>query len=217
MNLDTLPQTAIFGGSFDPIHNGHLAIMRYVVGDMGIKHLIILPTFRSPFKHESFLSPQERLILCQQTANYLAQCYPHARIEVCDFEIARAKPTYSIESVRFLQAALGGDSIKFGFVLGWDNFAQFHLWREYTLLARDLSLLVFDRGGHSQEEFDALVRGFSLPRLCAHFIPFASQISSTHIRERLVQGDLSEIPAFLLPILKEFLQKHCYNGTQNLS
>ena len=227
----TLPKIALFGGSFDPLHNGHLGIMHAVLGELGIEHLIILPTFCSPFKSRSLLSPQARLSLCELTAAHLAECYPKARIEVCDFEIARAKPTYSIESVHYLQSQLSGDrgvdfgrdskcdgdSLRLGFVLGWDNFAQFHLWRDYALLARDLHLLVFDRGGHSQREFMALAESFELPQLCAQFVPFAHTISSTHIREQLLYGDFSEIPSFLLPTLKEFLQKPCYNGVQNLS
>ena len=225
----TLPKIALFGGSFDPLHNGHLGIMHAVLGELGIEHLIILPTFCSPFKSRSLLSPQARLSLCELTAAHLAECYPKARIEVCDFEIARAKPTYSIESVRYLQARLrqecaagrGVDSHyssqRLGFVLGWDNFESFHLWRDFTSLARALHLFVFDRGGHSEGEFRTLLEGFGIASLRARFIPFARAVSSTRIRERLSRGDFSEIPPFLLPTLKKFLQKPCYNGTQNSS
>ena len=99
----------------------------------------------------------------------------------------------------------------------WDNFESFHLWRDFTSLARALHLFVFDRGGHSEGEFRTLLEGFGIASLRARFIPFAHAISSTRIRERLSRGDFSEIPPFLLPTLKKFLQKPCYNGAQNLS
>ena len=247
VNLCTLPKVAIFGGSFDPLHNGHFGIMHAVLGELGIKHLIILPAFCSPFKHSSLLSPQARLSLCKLAAAHLAKDYPKARIEVCDFEIACAQSTYSIESVRYLRSKLGGecadsldcapdladmdsvDSIesrgerrdlagdytRIGFVLGWDSFAQFHLWREYDELARKVVLLVFDRGGQSEGEFKILAESLNLAGLCARFVPFRHTISSTRIREQLSYGNFSEIPSFLLPALKEFLQKPCYNAAQN--
>ncbi|MFC3866860.1 nicotinate-nicotinamide nucleotide adenylyltransferase [Helicobacter equorum] len=208
----TTPHSVIFGGSFDPLHNGHLDIMRYVLQTLHAEQLILLPTFCSPFKKEFLLSPKERLIMCEMTSAYLSRCYPQAHITACDFEIMQSKPTYSIESVRFLRNTLG-DSARLGFVLGWDNYAQFHLWKDYTILSSMLSLLVFDRGNHDLKSFNSLTQGLGLTDLEAHFIPFCSAISSTHIKKQFAKKDCAheafgQIPSFLVPTLKDFLQKH---------
>ena len=208
----TTPHSVIFGGSFDPLHNGHLDIMHYVLQTLHAKQLILLPTFCSPFKKGFLLSPKERLIMCEMTSAYLATCYPQAHIMTCDFEVMQSKPTYSIESVRFLKNTLG-DSTRLGFVLGWDNYAQFHLWKDYTILSSMLSLFVFDRGNHDLTSFNALTQGLGLRDLEAHFIPFCSAISSSYIREQLTKKNcvnevFGQIPSFLVPTLKDFLRKH---------
>lgn len=208
----TTPHSVIFGGSFDPLHNGHLDIMHYVLQTLHTEQLILLPTFCSPFKKGFLLSPKERLIMCEMTSAYLSTCYPQAHITTCDFEIMQSKPTYSIESVRFLRNTLG-DSARLGFVLGWDNYAQFHLWKDYTILSSMLSLLVFDRGNHDFKSFNSLTQSLGLTDLEAHFIPFYSAISSTHIKKQFAKKDCAheafgQIPSFLVPTLKDFLQKH---------
>ena len=174
---------AIFGGSFDPLHNGHIEIIDQVFHTFDLHKLLLLPAFCSPFKNGSFFMPKHRLQMC---ALYAKECIHKDKIEVCDFEIARQKTTYTIEVLRYFQARFANARIVF--VQGWDSFESLGNWREFRILTQNMDFVVFDRGAHTQKDFENLCAKFMIPALNARFLPLSKEvctISSTQIRARL--------------------------------
>ena len=216
------PQIAIFGGSFDPFHNGHLAIVEQFLGHFYIQHLFLLPTFCSPFKNQSALSPQTRLAMCERIATHI-NAQKHAEIlKVCDFEITQNRVTYSIESVRFLSQTQGVQ--KLYFLLGFDSFVSLEHWREIDELARRVEFVVFGRDSASEADFTHALEELCVrldspnPRstqpspkhskiLRAHFLPLNHNVASSSLREDLARFGVEHIMGQIPPPLHSLLRE----------
>lgn len=136
MQMKKKPKIAIFGGSFDPIHKGHIAIIQELL-KRDFKKIIIIPTFQNPFKNAPLFSMQTR-ILCLQ--KLFGEC---ERIIISDFEEKCGKTTYAIDYVRYFEYIFNGYSITF--VLGADNLANLSKWREFETLSAKVDFLVISR------------------------------------------------------------------------
>lgn len=216
------PQIAIFGGSFDPFHNGHLAIVEQFLGYFNVQYLFLIPTFCSPFKNQSTFSPQVRLAMCERIATHINAQHNTQILKVCDFEITQNRVTYSIESVRFLSQTQGVQ--KLYFLLGFDSFVSLAKWREIDELARRVEFVVFGRDGASEADFTHALEELCVrldsqnlqstqpsqkhsKTLCAHFLPLSYHIASSSLREDLarfgVERIIGQIPPPLHSLLRE--------------
>jgi len=179
----------LFGGSFDPVHSGHLHVARSAQRAFELDHVVFVPAAQPPHKPGRVLaSPDDRAhMLSLATAGETSW-------SVCTLEFERSGPSYTIDTVRELPRRLGlRPDVEIFLVIGWDNLRGLEQWREaQTLLARvqpvviwrgegDPGLLDHLRRALGDQLFAKLERG--LLRL-----PPAPQ-SSTEMRERLARGD----------------------------
>lgn len=211
------PKVAVFGGSFDPFHNGHLAMIEYFLGHFNVQNLFLLPTYRSPFKDESFFTPQARLAMCECIATHINAQKNIPLIKVCDFEITQNKTTYSVQSIEFLSQTLGAQ--QFYFLLGFDSFVSLAQWKDITQLIKRVEFVVFGRDSVSKEDFtnafDCLcARVDSLPKkanhtskelLRAHFLPLHQDIASSTIKHNLVRFGIQSVMQQIPPPLHSLL------------
>ena len=174
----------LYGGSFDPVHLGHLLVARTAVEELGLDRLFFIPAAQSPFKVDSQHAPAAarlqflRLALAGQT-----DC------DVDDQEIRRGGVSFSIDTLRayagrFPQAELF-------YLIGADNAAKLRLWREPAELARLAEFVVVPRPGGAAAHFPPPFRGRTLTG-------FPLGVSSSQIRARIKAGqpiDLLEPPA----------------------
>jgi nicotinate-nucleotide adenylyltransferase len=129
------PTVALFGGSFDPPHKGHQAIVNTVAALDDIDKVIIMPAFLNPFKKATLASASVRLEWCRKVCD-------DPRVIVSDFETSQGRPVYTIETIEALQEAY---RVKY-LVIGSDNLAQIEKWHEFDRLNTMLTWLVFTRG-----------------------------------------------------------------------
>ncbi|EHY0864762.1 nicotinate-nicotinamide nucleotide adenylyltransferase, partial [Campylobacter coli] len=87
---------ALFGGSFDPPHKGHDAIVKEALAGLDIDKLVIMPTFINPFKKGFFADEKQRFAWVNRLWGKLE------KVEICDFETKQKRPVPSIESVEYL-------------------------------------------------------------------------------------------------------------------
>jgi len=127
---------AILGGSFDPPHIGHLAIIKKALSTLPIEKLIIMPAFISPFKKGHFAPPELRLKWLKKITNF------DHRIEVSDFELKKSKTSYTIDTINHF--ALLYDTIFF--CLGADNLKSLHKWHQFDELNKKVKWVVASRG-----------------------------------------------------------------------
>lgn len=164
----------LFGGSFDPVHFGHLLVARAAREESGLDRLFFIPAAQSPFKPDAQPAPAAerlrwlRLALAADTT-----------AEVDDQEIRRRGPSYSIDTVRDYATRYPGAELFY--LIGADQTAQLHLWREAEELARLAQFLVIPRPGEPSAPPKIPFRGRVL-RGCP------TGVSSTEIRARLKQG-----------------------------
>lgn len=134
---------AIFGGSFDPPHAGHEAVVATALSALDIDKLIILPTFCSPFKSSFCASPALRLKWCETL------WAGNSRILISDFEIKRGEPTASITSVRHFKELLNPSKIYL--VIGADCLESLPKWSEYESLKELVEFVVASRAGFGEQ------------------------------------------------------------------
>jgi|HubBroStandDraft_1064217.scaffolds.fasta_scaffold579011_1 nicotinate-nucleotide adenylyltransferase len=164
----------LFGGSFDPVHLGHLLAARAAREEAGLDRLIFIPAAQSPFKPEARPAPAADRLRWLRLA--LAG---DATAEVDDQEIRRGGPSYTIETVR--NYAQNYPAAELFYLIGADQTAQLRLWRDAAELARLVEFLIIPRPGEVLAELTAPFRGRAL-----RGVPLG--VSSSEIRARLKAG-----------------------------
>jgi nicotinate-nucleotide adenylyltransferase len=132
------PRFALFGGSFNPPHQGHVDLVRAVASRQDIQHLFAVPAGRSPFKGEEELLPGElRLEMLRAALRGMA------RASVLDLEVRRSAPSYTVETLQALRSWC--PVADWVLVMGADAFRGFAGWRCANRLLEWASLAVFPR------------------------------------------------------------------------
>jgi nicotinate-nucleotide adenylyltransferase len=164
----------LFGGSFDPVHVGHLLVARAAREEAGLERLIFIPAAQSPFKPDVQPAPASERLRWLRLA--LAGD-PTAEID--DQEIRRGGISYAIDTVRAYAGKHPGAELFY--LIGADQTRQLGLWREAVELSRLVQFLVIPRPGQAQVELAAPFRGRVL-----RGVPLG--VSSSDIRTRLKAG-----------------------------
>lgn len=172
----------IYGGTFDPIHMGHLAIAEEVRWALRLDQLHLVPAARQPFKEAGHhASPDQRLEMVRRACATNPAFLPSA------IEIHRPPPSFTIETITQLRAQLGPDPEIF-FILGADAARDLPQWRRSDEIIRLARLAIVGRPGY-QIDLAALDR--SLPGAAERSTALEGpmlDISSTDLRRRLAEG-----------------------------
>ena len=145
-----MKRVALYFGSFNPIHKGHIALAEWVVEQGLCDELIFIVSPQNPFKEQEGLAPEfSRYEMCELACR--ASRYPE-QIKVSAVEFVLEKPSYTINTLRYLRENFGSE-MQFSILLGADNIENFDKWREYEEILRDYPLLVYPREGYSVERF----------------------------------------------------------------
>lgn len=157
----------VFGGTFDPVHNGHINAFAETYIGMKLDKVIIVPTFISPFKKQAGSTDSHRLNMLKLAV----EDYDFAEIDT--FEIDQQKVTYTFDTLKYLKGKYPDDELYF--IIGTDHFISFDKWAHADKL-------------HDLAKFVVLDRNDELYNVEAPFIKLSTnivEISSTLIRERL--------------------------------
>ncbi len=164
----------LFGGSFDPVHLGHLLVAQTALEEAALDRIFFIPAAQSPFKPAAAPAPAARRMQLLRLA-----LIDDTRAEIDDQEIRRGGVSYSIDTVRRYTENFPGAALHY--LVGADQLPQLHLWRESAELARLTEFLVVPRPG---EPAPALPNGFR-GRVLRGW-PLA--VSSSEIRARVKSG-----------------------------
>ena len=169
------PQSiAVFGGSFDPVHNGHVMIAQSALAELELDRLIVMPAAQSPFK------PGQKLAPAEARMEWLRLAFAgEPKVEISSWELDRGGVSYSIETLRALAAA--HPNAEMFYLIGADHLATLTEWREAEALAEAATFVVVPRPGAPEEAFPKPFRGRYLKG-----DPLA--ISANEIRQRLRAG-----------------------------
>lgn len=140
MQLKAQPRLAVFGGSFNPVHEGHVGIVRALAADAGLSGVVVVPARRSPFKRATPLLPD-----ALRWAMLRASLRDLDGVWLSDVELRRPAPSYTVDTLRTLAALL--PATRLAFALGWDAFVDFAGWHRAPEVLGLAELLIFDRDG----------------------------------------------------------------------
>jgi nicotinate-nucleotide adenylyltransferase len=159
-----LIKIAIFGGSFDPPHKGHQAIIDRALERLDIDKIIIVPTFLNPFKSSSLAPPKERLKWCSRLFSNLSS------VEVSDYEIVLGRPAYTEETLRYFQKRYSVEYL----IIGADNLESITKWYLFEEINREIIWVVATRSKYKINT--SMLREYII-------LDVAIDVSSTNIRE----------------------------------
>lgn len=181
---------AIFGGTFDPIHNGHLAVARAAAHDFRLERVLFIPAGRPPHKAAGPRADYEHRYRMVEIACAAEPLFEPSRLE------AGERHSYSIDTIERVRAQLAKDDELF-FIIGADAFAEIRTWRRWPEVLKAVHFIVVSRPGH---QYDLPERG-SIHRLDRLAMP----VSSSEIRRRLAAG---EQPLEVPPAVLEYIRSH---------
>ncbi len=144
---------ALFGGTFDPFHNGHLAVLKMIAGLPYIQSILIVPTYISPQKAVSKIAINYRLDMLKIVKADLEKqiVFKNKKIEVCDLELKRKGVSWTIDTV--LEIEKLGEKQSIYLILGSDSYFQFHKWKNYNDILNKTALIVLKRSAVNNEEY----------------------------------------------------------------
>jgi nicotinate-nucleotide adenylyltransferase len=187
-------KTGLFFGSFNPVHVGHTIVAGYCSQFTDLDEVWLVPSPHNPLKPPDTLLPEEKRLALLRAA-VAQQKLP---LKVCDVELSLPRPSYTISTLRALQAQ--HRRTQFVVIMGADSLAGIELWREWQSLLRDFEVYVYPRVGHNAE---ALCAKYRATLISAPLV----EISSTFIRQALREG--KNVNAFL-PVTADFwLRQRC--------
>ena len=174
---------AIYSGSFNPLHIGHLAIMKHMTEVAGFDCVYLVVSPKNPLKDGiSSASGQERY----EAAVAAVGRHPELQVRVDDIELQMPEPHYTIRTLDALKEREPNNS--FTLVIGADNLACIRRWRDYRRILSEYGVAVFPRAGFDLETIKADLlaedQNYRITLLNAEMV----DMSSTTIREALASG-----------------------------
>ncbi|MBR5300787.1 MAG: nicotinate (nicotinamide) nucleotide adenylyltransferase [Bacteroidales bacterium] len=174
---------AVYSGSFNPLHIGHLAIMEHMTEEAGFWYVYLIVSPKNPLKDGiSSATGRERY----EAAIEAVRRHEGLRVWVDDIELNMPEPHYTIRTLDALRAREPENT--FTLVIGADNLADIRRWRDYKRILSEFGVAVFPRTGFNLSEIKADLlaedQSYRLTLLNAEMV----DISSTTIREALASG-----------------------------
>ncbi len=189
---------AVFGGTFDPPHNGHLALCLYARELLEIDG-ILLSVSNNPFKQHRSASDEHRKRMAECLSleiNLTGSCS-----QVSGWELEKQQPSYTVDLLHYVRRLYPDDRVTL--LVGEDSFREFPSWKDYEMLFSLCDIAVFRRasieGGAPPP--DSLLQNGSI-----EVIDFACEVSSTDIRELIAAGQ--SVSEFLPPRVNRYIREH---------
>ena len=173
-------------GSFNPIHIGHMGIANYMLEFTDIDAIDFIVSPQNPFKQDqTLLDENERLKMVEIAIGVTENMY------VSDIEFAMKKPSYSVDTLKTLQAR--NKDIKYVLIIGSDNLEKIEQWRDYEYILENFELYVYERIGYSIKD-NNLIEKYNIKLFtdCPKI-----ELSSTFIRKALSEKKCMK---YFLPI-----------------
>ena len=188
-------EVAVYSGSFNPVHNGHIAIAKAAL-KAGSDEVWLIVSPQNPHKKEKDLWPFEDRIKMAELA-----VTDKPLIKVSDCENLLPRPSYTINTLEFLQKSWPEN--KFRLLIGEDNLVKFHLWKDYRQILESFGLIIYPRSSQPVRptEYDQFIYKMKAPLL---------DVSSSEIRKRL--SDNASIHNLVPPAVEKYILEKFRKG-----
>ena len=198
---------AILGGTFDPIHNGHLAAAQSVAITFQVDEVHFVPAFSPPHKHvQHITSPFHRFAMVALATG------PIDRFRTSTIEVDAFEKRYTVQTLEAMKRSY--PSAQLLFIIGTDMYQELESWKDYRRLFELAHLAIVNRPGFSFREdlapFQVVTKIQAVPlpaEPAVFYLPFVEQpISSTEIRDDRRRG--AQVSQWLPPMVWNYIEKH---------
>jgi nicotinate-nucleotide adenylyltransferase len=194
----------LFGGSFNPIHHGHLIVSRFAAEHLGCTRVILVPSAAPPHKQDQPLAPAaDRVAMC-----HLAVA-DDPQFDLSDWETQQPGPNYTLHTIRHFQAVLG-PAAELHWLIGMDSLHELGAWHRANELVEACTIVTAARPGFAPPERSVLAERFSPPqidRLLVHVVEGPRiDIAGTDIRARVRAG--RSIRYLVAEAVRDYIQQH---------
>jgi nicotinate-nucleotide adenylyltransferase len=197
----------VLGGTFDPIHVGHLMVAEEARARLNLTETLFVPAGQPWLKLNNVISPAEHRV---EMVRLAIADRPYFKLST--MEIERAGPTYTVDTIAELQAQLGAGNELF-FILGWDNLNQLPKWHEPSRLVKMCRLVAVPRVDYPAPDLDSLEA--AIPGLSSRVIMLDApqiDINASEIRRRVARGQ--SISQLVPEPVERYIQEHGLYVTQ---
>ncbi|MBR1864009.1 MAG: nicotinate (nicotinamide) nucleotide adenylyltransferase [Ruminococcus sp.] len=195
----------IYGGTFDPVHAGHVRMLKAVTDSCGLDRTLVLPDRIPPHKEARYLTPgEDRAQMCRIA---FRDC---KNTEICDWELRQEGKSYSVLTLRHFHELYPLDRLFF--IMGSDMLKSFHHWYRFEEILQLSGLICVSRS--REDSRDIVDCANALRELGGEVIIARTEpleLSSTEIRERLTEG--RDCKGLLDPEVTEYIKSHGLYGT----
>ncbi|MEQ8702532.1 MAG: nicotinate (nicotinamide) nucleotide adenylyltransferase [Phaeodactylibacter sp.] len=170
----SIPKVGLFFGSFNPVHVGHMIIANFMATQTNLEEVWMVVSPHNPLKTKKTLArDHDRLHLVRLAIS------DNPKLKASDVEFSLPQPSYTIDTLSYLKEKY--PNRQFALIMGGDNLATLHKWKNYELLLRDYELFVYQRPQHDLGELE------NHPNIKVVEAPLM-QISASYIRRCLQDG-----------------------------
>ncbi|MHC4551578.1 MAG: nicotinate (nicotinamide) nucleotide adenylyltransferase [Planctomycetota bacterium] len=193
----------LFGGSFDPVHSGHLQVAQAVFAQLAADTMIFIPARQSPLKKDQPVEGRHRLEMLRLAVA------GNTNFSTSDCELMRPIPSYTLQTIEHFQKKFGRD-VQLHWLIGADQLDDFDKWYRVTDLLNACQVTVMYRAGYPKPTFDRFAGTFTSEqiRLLSDYVVATPlvPISSTAIRRHLAEGTLPKgwLPDAVYGYIKQY-------------
>lgn len=218
--MPTAKKIAFYGGSFDPPHAGHAAILQALNKELALDQILLVPTGQAPHKSRVLSLPEQRVAMAQLAFGKLPQ------VQISRAEIDSPGPHYTIETLERLEAQ-AAQPIDWHLVLGADQLAAITTWRRWQELLSKVCVVLADRALQPEQSAQLAANIALCPRLLQLKTPIP-RVSSTQIRAwaatnlcRLANAEdnrtleESSVQLLEMPVLRYMVAHRLYGSNPN--
>lgn len=197
-------RVGLFGGSFDPIHSGHITPVKEARDALALERVVYLPTAEPPHKPgRQFAPPHARLTMVELAL------LDEPGLEVSAFELTPQRPAFTIDSLLHFRGLYAGADLFL--IIGEDSFAELHTWRNWQQIVDLAEIVVLERPESSRR-----LKGGDPPAEIAHLgqsdrVHFLGntpvEVSATELRQLLARDE--ELPqSSIPPLVLKYIRKY---------
>ena len=181
-------QIGILGGTFDPIHAGHIAMAVSAIDTCQLDHVYFVPAGDPPHKKKQRLTAAHHRFTMTQLALEEVKC-----CSVCDYEIRKPETSYTIHLVKHYQHKFPNDTLHL--IIGTDSLMDIHNWYQFEELLRSIHIIALNRPGDLSANIKMQVNRFTqlYGAQITYIDSFHEAISSTDIRDKISTEDENSV------------------------
>jgi len=191
-------KTGLFGGTFDPIHNGHLKLAQLAKNRLQLDRIIFIPSGDPPHKAGKKVTEKKHRLAMVELA------LSGTEHELSVWELNRDKKSYSVDMVKHFKEQYPEDELYF--IIGADSFYDLPTWWHYRELMSLCAFVVVARPDTDEEELLSRYEGTEKPPRVYFLKDILMDISSTQIRRMVAEG--KDVSHLVLPAVLSYIQNH---------